>query len=62
MDFVAKAKELRHTVLDMAMRAGTGHVTSSFSCVEPAPHDKYPYGREEVKKEHMEYYEGIDRN
>jgi hypothetical protein len=30
--------------------------------VEPAPHDKYPYGREEVKKEHMEYYEGIDRN
>lgn len=34
MDLVAKAKELRHTVLDMAERAKTGHVTSSFSCVE----------------------------
>lgn len=29
-----KAKELRKSVLDMCARAGTGHVTSSFSCVE----------------------------
>ncbi len=29
-----KAKEIRLTVLDMCSQAGTGHVTSSFSCVE----------------------------
>lgn len=34
MNLVDKAKELRHVVLDMAERAKTGHVTSSFSCVE----------------------------
>jgi len=29
-----KAKELRKTVLEMCIKAGTGHVTSCFSCVE----------------------------
>lgn len=29
-----KAKELRGTVLEMCIKAGTGHVTSCFSCVE----------------------------
>ena len=29
-----KALHLRNQVLDMCVRAGTGHVTSSFSCVE----------------------------
>jgi len=29
-----KAKYLRQQVLEMCVRAGTGHVTSSFSCVE----------------------------
>lgn len=29
-----KAKELRKKVLEMCIKAGTGHVTSSFSCVE----------------------------
>ncbi len=30
----AKAKEIRQLVLDMCCNAGTGHVTSAFSCVE----------------------------
>jgi hypothetical protein len=34
---------------------------SAFSCMNPAPNDKYPYGREEIKKEHLEQYEGLDR-
>jgi len=34
MNLEDKAKELRHTVLAMCERAKTGHVTSSFSCVE----------------------------
>ena len=29
-----KAASLRKTILEMCIRAGTGHVTSSFSCVE----------------------------
>ena len=29
-----KSNEIRHLVLDMCVRAGTGHVTSSFSCTE----------------------------
>ncbi len=29
-----KCRELRHTVLEMCIKAGTGHVTSCFSCVE----------------------------
>lgn len=29
-----KAKQLRRTVLEMCIKAGTGHVTSCFSCVE----------------------------
>ncbi len=31
---VKKAKQLRKTVLEMCIKAGTGHVTSCFSCVE----------------------------
>ncbi len=31
---VQKCSELRHTVLEMCIKAGTGHVTSCFSCVE----------------------------
>lgn len=34
MDFTAKAKQLRSDVLEMCGKAGTGHVTSSFSCIE----------------------------
>ena len=34
MNLEKKAFELRKKVLDMCVRAGTGHVTSSFSCVE----------------------------
>lgn len=34
MDLNDKCSELRRTVLDMCAKAGTGHVTSSFSCVE----------------------------
>lgn len=34
MNLVEKAKELRKTVLEMCIKAGTGHVTSCFSCVE----------------------------
>lgn len=34
MDLEVKAKELRVNVLDMCIEAETGHVTSSFSCVE----------------------------
>jgi len=34
VDFEAKANELRHKVLDLCNCAQTGHVTSSFSCVE----------------------------
>ncbi|MDJ0763086.1 MAG: transketolase [Myxococcota bacterium] len=30
----AKAKEIRNLILDMCVKAGTGHVTSSFSCAE----------------------------
>lgn len=30
----AKANQLRHLILDMCVKAGTGHVTSSFSCAE----------------------------
>ena len=33
-DLEKKAAELREVVLDMCCRAGTGHVTSAFSCVE----------------------------
>ena len=34
VDLKAKAKQLRNDVLDMCVRAGTGHVTSCFSCTE----------------------------
>ena len=34
VDLVKKAKQLRKTVLEMCIKAGTGHVTSCFSCVE----------------------------
>ncbi|MCM8786237.1 MAG: transketolase [Candidatus Omnitrophica bacterium] len=33
-EFEKKAKYLRRLVLNMCVKAGTGHVTSSFSCVE----------------------------
>ncbi len=33
-DLKQKAKYIRHEVLDMCVRAGTGHVTSAFSAVE----------------------------
>ncbi len=33
-DLVKKAHDLRNTVLEMCIKAGTGHVTSCFSCVE----------------------------
>ena len=34
VNLVKKAKQLRKTVLEMCIKAGTGHVTSCFSCVE----------------------------
>jgi len=34
VDLKAKAKQLRNDVLDMCVKAGTGHVTSCFSCTE----------------------------
>ena len=34
MSLKEKAKQLRKTVLEMCIKAGTGHVTSCFSCVE----------------------------
>ncbi len=34
VNLVKKAQELRKTVLEMCIKAGTGHVTSCFSCVE----------------------------
>lgn len=34
MDLKEKCFELRKTVLEMCIKAGTGHVTSCFSCVE----------------------------
>ena len=34
VNLVRKAKHLRKTVLEMCIKAGTGHVTSCFSCVE----------------------------
>ena len=33
-DLEKKANDLRKQILDMCVRAGTGHVTSSFSCAE----------------------------
>lgn len=33
-DLEAKAKYIRHLILDMCTPAGTGHVTSAFSCTE----------------------------
>lgn len=33
-DLQSKAKEIRNLILDMCVRAGTGHVTSAFSCTE----------------------------
>jgi len=34
MNLKEKAQELRKTVLEMCIKAGTGHLTSCFSCVE----------------------------
>ena len=34
VDLTVKAKQLRNDVLDMCVKAGTGHVSSCFSCVE----------------------------
>ena len=34
VNLAKKAKQLRKTVLEMCIKAGTGHVTSCFSCVE----------------------------
>ena len=34
MNLAIKAKQLRNDVLDMCVKAGTGHVSSCFSCVE----------------------------
>ncbi|KKN12789.1 hypothetical protein LCGC14_1012880 [marine sediment metagenome] len=34
VNLVKKAKQLRKTVLEICIQAGTGHVTSCFSCVE----------------------------
>ncbi|HOK57141.1 MAG TPA: transketolase, partial [bacterium] len=34
IEYEKKAKDLRKLVLDMCVKAGTGHVTSSFSCIE----------------------------
>jgi len=31
------------------------------SCMQPSPNDKYPFGREEIKEEHLEAYEDMDR-
>jgi hypothetical protein len=36
-------------------------VCSICSCIADAPYDKYPYGRQEVIREHEEYWEGKDR-
>lgn len=37
-------------------------ILSLCSCVSEAPHDKYPFGREEVKREHLEVFEGAERD
>ncbi|KKK82832.1 hypothetical protein LCGC14_2799460 [marine sediment metagenome] len=34
VDIKAKSKQLKNDVLDMCVKAGTGHVTSCFSCTE----------------------------
>ncbi|KKK46516.1 hypothetical protein LCGC14_3163840, partial [marine sediment metagenome] len=34
LDIKEKSKQLRNDVLDMCVKAGTGHVTSCFSCTE----------------------------
>ena len=34
VELESKARQLRQDVLEMCVRAGTGHVTSSFSCTE----------------------------
>ncbi len=31
------------------------------SCYAAPPYDKYPYGKDEVRKEHEEVFEGRDR-
>ena len=36
-------------------------IFSVCSCYAAAPNDKYPYGRDEIRKEHEEVFEGRDR-